>query len=94
MVSHIKGVFPIANRGRGVEHLGGGWGHSKFCPVFDDHSLDLLGLLVLGRGVSMGGSGFPDTSLFRGFLLGGLRVACIVFLALPLLGVIISRPRL
>ena len=62
--------------------------------MFDDHLLDLFSLLVLGRGVSVGGSGFLDTSLLCSFLLGGLGMALLVFLAFPLLGVFSSGSRL
>ena len=87
MIGHIQSVFSVSDRGGGVGLLGCCWGHAQLGPVFNDHALDLFRLLVLGRGVSVGGSCLLDTSLLA-FLLS-LGVAWVLLVTLPLFGVAI-----
>ena len=91
MVSHVQGILSVADGSGGMGHLGGGRRHSQLFPMLDNHMLDLIGLLILGRGIGVGG-GFLDTSLLHESLLGGLRVAWVFLRAFPLFCIIRIRP--
>ena len=54
-ISPVEGVFAVSDGSGGVGELRGGGGKAFFFSVLSDHFFDVRGLLILGRGIGVGG---------------------------------------